>query len=54
LVAERIDQPIEDRRRIVPLDRNDDTVPRQSDPGVIDERPCPEIRQTLPSNRIAR
>src|SRR5207237_1430251 len=37
LVAEGVDQPIEYRRRIMSLDRCNDSVPRQTDPGVIDE-----------------
>src|SRR3954470_13995816 len=41
LVAECVDQPIEDRRCIVSLDRCNDSVPRQTASGVIDERPCP-------------
>jgi hypothetical protein len=36
LVAQRVDRPIEDRRRIVSLDRRDDTVPGQAHPGIID------------------
>jgi hypothetical protein len=36
LVAERVNQPIEDRRRIVSLHRGDDAVSRQADSGVVD------------------
>src|SRR3954453_1782913 len=41
LVAEGVDQPIEYRRRIMSLDRCNDSMPRQTDPSVIDEHPCP-------------
>jgi hypothetical protein len=37
LIAERVDQPIEYRWRVVPLHRRDDTVPRQTDSGIVDD-----------------
>jgi hypothetical protein len=36
LVAERIHQPIEDGRRVVPPHRGDDAVPSQANPSIID------------------
>jgi len=40
LIAEGVDQPIEYRGRVVPLHRGDYAVPRQTDPGVVDEAPA--------------
>jgi hypothetical protein len=37
LIADGVEQPIEDDRGIVPLHGGDHTVPRQTDPTVIDE-----------------
>ena len=36
LVAERVNQPIENGGRFVPLHGGDHPVPRQADPGVVD------------------
>jgi hypothetical protein len=40
LIAEGIDQPVENPRRVVPLHRRDDTVPRQADPRIVDYASC--------------
>ena len=39
LIAQRIDQPIENGRRVVSLYRRDDALSRQADPGIVDQGP---------------